>query len=121
MGDAVDESVQRTAVETEPQAISREPELAVHPGPSQYVKVAVVLALATAAEVGLYYLTATPRQLYIGLLMFFMVFKFSMVVLWFMHLRFDSRLFRRMFVLGIALAITVYMVVLLTFRVFLRS
>jgi cytochrome c oxidase subunit IV len=116
------ETLKETARETEAQAVAHEPELAVHPGPVAYVKVAVVLALATAIEVGLYYVTDDmPAPLYIALLMFFMTFKFAMVVLWFMHLRFDSRLFRRMFVGGIALALTVYLVVLFTFGVFSRS
>jgi cytochrome c oxidase subunit 4 len=114
-------SVRETARATQPEAVEHEPELAVHPAPADYVKVAVALALATGIEVGLYYLTQIPRPLYIGLLMFFMTLKFSLVVLWFMHLRFDSRLFRRLFVVGLGLAITVYMVVLLTFRVFIRS
>jgi cytochrome c oxidase subunit 4 len=116
------ETLRETARETEAEATAHEPELAVHPGPAAYVKVAVVLALATAIEVGLYYVTDDiPGALYVGLLMFFMTFKFAMVVLWFMHLRFDSRLFRRLFVGGIALALTVYLVVLFTFGVFSRS
>lgn len=115
------ESVRETARETEPEAVAQEPELGTHPGPAEYVKIAVVLSVATAIEVGLYYITDLPRPVYIGLLMFFMSLKFSLVVLWFMHLRFDSRLFRRLFVVGLGLAITVYLVVLLTFRVFTRS
>jgi cytochrome c oxidase subunit 4 len=115
------ESVRETARATEPEAVAHEPELAVHPGPAEYIKVAIALSVSTAIEVGLYYLTSIPRPLYIGLLMFFMTLKFSLVVLWFMHLRFDSRLFRRLFVVGLGLAITVYMVVLLTFRVFIRT
>jgi cytochrome c oxidase subunit IV len=115
------ESVRETASETEPGAVVHEPELTAHPGPAEYVKVAIILSVATAIEVGLYYMTAIPSALYIGLLMFFMVMKFALVVLWFMHLRFDSPLFRRLFVLGIGLALTVYGIVLLTFRVFIRS
>jgi len=115
------ESVRETARETEPAALPREPELATHPGPAEYVKVAIVLSVATACEVGLYYMTALPRGLYVALLMVFMVLKFTLVVLWFMHLRFDSPLFRRLFVLGLGLALGVYVVVLLTFRVFIRS
>lgn len=115
------EQIRETKRTTEPAAVAHEPELAAHPGPKQYILIAVVLAIATSAEVGLYYLTALPRPLYISLLMFFMVFKFAMVVLWFMHLRFDSRIFRRLFVTGIFLAIGVYLIVLLTFGVFTRS
>jgi cytochrome c oxidase subunit 4 len=41
--------------------------------------------------------------------------KFSLVVLWFMHLRFDSRIFRRLFISGMILAISVYAIVLMIF------
>lgn len=88
-----------------------------HPGPAEYIKIAVILAVATALEVALYYLEFLPDGLIVGLLMFFMVVKFALVVLWFMHLRFDNVLFRRLFVTGIVLAIAVYTVVLLTFGV----
>jgi len=46
--------------------------------------------------------------------------KFSVVVLWFMHLRFDSRLFRRLFVAGFILAMFCYISVLSTFHVWTR-
>src|SRR6266516_3879055 len=106
--------VAETARDTEPEAIEEEPELAAHPGPKQYVVVAVILAVATALEVGLYYLNL-PHGLLATLLLFFAVIKFSLVVLWFMHLRFDSRIFRRLFVTGLILALTVYLIVLTIF------
>jgi cytochrome c oxidase subunit IV len=114
-----EEGLRETAAATEPEAVVREPELAAHPGPAQYIKVAVILALATAAEVGLYYMNL-PHPLLVALLFFFAIIKFALVVLFFMHLRFDSRLFRRLFVTGVLLAVGVYVVVLLTFRVFIR-
>ena len=85
-----------------------------HPGPAQYVKVAIILAIITAIEVGLYYMELS-HGLLIGLLLFFSLMKFALVVLWFMHLKFDSRTFRRLFVMGITLATLVYSVVLATF------
>ncbi len=87
-----------------------------HPGIRQYVVVAVVLALATLAEVVLYYLDL-PRGLLVGLLLFFAVSKFALVVLFFMHLKFDNPIFRRLFVTGLLLAITVYAVVLVLFGI----
>jgi cytochrome c oxidase subunit 4 len=113
------EDVVRTAGETEPEAAAGEPELAAHPGPREYVIVSVVLAIATLVEVGLFYIPRSwgiPRGVIIGLLLFFMAAKFALVVLWFMHLRFDSPLFRRLFVTGLLLAIAVYLIVLLSFR-----
>jgi cytochrome c oxidase subunit 4 len=106
--------IAETARATEPDAVAEEPELAAHPGPRQYVGVAIVLAVATAMEVGLYYLDL-PHALFATLLLFFGVFKFSLVALWFMHLRFDSGIFRRLFVTGIILAMTVYLIVLTIF------
>ena len=111
---------QRTAQETEEAALIEEPELAAHPGPREYVKVAVVLAVLTAFEVAVYY-TKIPHPLLVALLLFAAFTKFSLVVLYFMHLRFDSRIFRRVFLTGLLTALTVYTVVLLTFRVFIRS
>jgi cytochrome c oxidase subunit 4 len=45
--------------------------------------------------------------------------KFVLVVLWFMHLRFDDRRYARFFVMGLALAATLFLVVLISFRAFL--
>ena len=106
-----------TPERTRPTAVAEEPELGLHPGPREYVKVAIILAIATAFEVGLYYLKL-PHALLATLLLFFAVIKFSLVVLWFMHLRFDSPVFRCLFVTGLALATTVYLIVLTIFGVF---
>jgi cytochrome c oxidase subunit IV len=83
-----------------------------HPSPREYVKVAVVLAVVTAAEVGLYYMSL-PNGVLIVALLLFSAFKFGLVVLWFMHLRFDSPVLKRLFVTGLILAGTVYMIVFL--------
>jgi len=37
-----------------------------------------------------------------------------------MHLKFDDRRYARFFVMGLALAGTLYLIVLITFKVFLR-
>ncbi len=84
-----------------------------HPGPVKYVMIAIVLAVVTAIEVGLYYIDL-PSGLLVALLLGLAFIKFSMVAAYFMHLRFDSRLLRRLFVTGIALAVAVYTVALLT-------
>jgi cytochrome c oxidase subunit 4 len=88
-----------------------------HPSPKEYVRIAVILAVVTAAEVAVYYLELS-RGLLIPLLFGFSAIKFTLVVLWFMHLRFDSRTYARFFLLGLAGAVTLYTVVLLTFRTF---
>ncbi len=92
-----------------------------HPGPKQYVQIAVVLALVTLLEVLAYYAELGtfgfefPRSALISLLIVLMVMKFALVALWYMHLRFDSPFYKRMFLAGLGLALSVFLVVLLTF------
>jgi cytochrome c oxidase subunit IV len=89
-------------------------ELEHHPGPRQYVNIAIILAIITAAEVAIYYISALDDFL-VPLLIVFSAIKFILVVSWFMHLKFDSRVFRRLFVAGLVLAFAVFGIVLSTF------
>ena len=90
-----------------------------HPSPKEYIRIAIVLALVTAAEVAVYYIDwIHENDLLIPLLFLFALIKFALVAMWFMHLRFDSRTYARFFVLGIAGAVTLYIAVLLMFRTF---
>ena len=88
-----------------------------HPSPKEYIRIAVILALITAAEVAIYYIEGA-KEFLIPLLFLFAMVKFALVVMWFMHLKFDSRTYARFFLMGLAGAITLYLVVLLTFQVF---
>jgi len=47
-----------------------------------------------------------------------MAVKFLIVVSYFMHLKFDNRIFSVLFYAGLLLAITVYVIALFTFRFF---
>ena len=89
-----------------------------HPSTKEYVRIGVILAVLTGFEIATSYLVDGAIQ--IVLLFIGMVLKFSIVVLWFMHLKFDSRMYSRFFVMGVAGAVTLYAVVLMSFRVFLR-
>jgi caa(3)-type oxidase subunit IV len=84
-----------------------------HPGPIEYIKVALVLAVLTAIEVVIYYMKGAKSVL-VPALILLSIGKFALVGLFFMHLRFDTHLFRRLFILGIILALTVYAVALVT-------
>src|SRR5438067_10451883 len=90
------------------------PDEHAHPGPGEYVKIAVILAAVTGVEVAAYYVKAIPRPLFSVMLLVMMFVKFSLVGLWFMHLRFDSPIFRRLFITGIVLAMLVYAVAFTT-------
>jgi cytochrome c oxidase subunit 4 len=87
-----------------------------HPSPAKYVGIAILLALITALEVGLYYIHM-PAALLVAFLMVLALLKFTMVAAFFMHLKFDSPMLRRVFMTGIILAGVVYTVALLTLRV----
>ena len=91
-----------------------------HPTEIFYIKVAAVLFVITAVEVALYYIELAKLPMVI-ILLTLAAAKFAMVAAFFMHLKFDSRLFRRFFVVGIVLALTVYTVVLLSFHVFISD
>lgn len=88
----------------------------VHPSDGRYILIALFLAVMTAIEVGLYYVEIGDAL--IPLLMILMVVKFGTVAAYFMHLRFDSRMFRRMFAAGLVLAILVYLAFLTAMQLF---
>ena len=93
-----------------------------HPGDHwsdlDFVKLAIALAVVTALEVAMSYTIDFWGPLFIPLLLLLMAVKFFAVVLYFMHLKFDNRLFGLMFYMGLGLAIGVYMIALFTFRFF---
>lgn len=96
-----------------------EPEEHAHPDPSAYVGIAVILAIATAVEIALFYLEEDLSSTIITVsLLVLMVIKFFLVALWFMHLRFEARIFRHMFYGGAVLAVVAYGVVLAASHVF---
>jgi len=87
-----------------------------HPSDAQYGLIALALATLTAIEVAIYYLRSD--HLTIAVLLVLMVIKFSVVVGFFMHLRFDSKVLRRLFIGGLTLAVTVYTIFLFMFGIF---
>ena len=86
-----------------------------HPSDNKYIQIAAILAVLTALEVATYFVNM-PGAVLIPALMVMMVVKFFLVAAWFMHLRFDSRMFTRFFVTGLVLATTVYLITLTVFE-----
>lgn len=84
-----------------------------HPGEAEYVKVGLFLGVITAIEVVIYYFNI-PRSAFVTILIALSAVKFAVVVLWFMHLKFDSRIFTTAFVTGLVLASAVFTVVVVT-------
>jgi len=75
-----------------------------HPGPIEYVKVAVFLAVVTGIEVAIYYVKAAKGVLAPVLIVLSFV-KFGMVGLYFMHLKFERWRLRLIFIVPLPLAI----------------
>jgi cytochrome c oxidase subunit 4 len=90
-----------------------------HPSAKEYIRIGIILGVLTGFEVWLSY-SGLGHTAMITMLLLAAVLKFSLVVMWFMHLRFDDRRYARFFVMGIAGAATLYLVVLLIFGVFSR-
>ncbi|HLF61172.1 MAG TPA: cytochrome C oxidase subunit IV family protein [Acidimicrobiia bacterium] len=85
-----------------------------HPTPSQYWKIAVLLGVLTAIEVGLYYMN---REYDLGVLnsvslIMLATLKFIIVVAFYMHLRYEKSTLSRFFTGGFVLAACLYTVVL---------
>ncbi len=87
-----------------------------HPSDWKYVKIALILAAITAVEVATYF-TELTTFITVSLLGM-MVAKFIIVAGYFMHLKYDTPLFKRVFVFGLILALVVFLIALFTFEFF---
>ena len=69
-----------------------------HPTWKQYKWVALILTLITVLEVWVYYIPAfVATKLFVPSLLIMSAVKFAIVVLFYMHLKYDARLFRALF------------------------
>ncbi len=84
----------------------------------KFVYLALGLAAITALEVALSYMVDDLGPVFLPALLILMSIKFFSVVSYFMHLKFDNRLFSLMFYMGLGLAVVVYMITLFTFKFF---
>jgi len=90
-----------------------------HPTPRDYWLIALVLAVITAAEVAVAYIDV--EAVVVPLLIVMAAAKLFLVVAWFMHLRFESKTYRRLFYIGLASAPVLFGAVLFTFGVLIGS
>jgi cytochrome c oxidase subunit IV len=86
-----------------------------HPTPRQYVLIAVVLVIVTGIEIATSYIDTVHTNLIIVALAVMAALKFFLVAAWYMHMKVDKPLFRRLFVIGMIGAGIVYGVLLLIF------
>ena len=83
-----------------------------------YIRIAAILAAITGLEVSTVYVDFGP--LFLPALLIMMAIKFIMVVSYFMHLKFENRLFSFIFYSGLVLAVGVYSAALATFEFFIK-
>jgi cytochrome c oxidase subunit 4 len=99
--------------------MSHDPKAAAHAHPSgaTYVKVGAILTLITVVEVWAYYvpvLVASPW--FNPALIILSAAKFATVVLFYMHLKYDHKIFRVLFTGPLIIAMTTIVALLFLFR-----
>jgi cytochrome c oxidase subunit IV len=88
-----------------------------HPGPGTYLLIGVILFFLTVIEVVIVYIPAIASQplLMIPMLMVLMTIKFALVVMFFMHLKFDNRLFSFLFTAPLLIAVCITLALMALF------
>jgi cytochrome c oxidase subunit 4 len=77
-----------------------------HPTWKQYKWVALILTVITAIEVWVYYTPFTASPMFVPTLLLMSVVKFAIVVLFYMHLKYDHALFKALFTGPLIVAIS---------------
>ena len=90
-----------------------------HPGAAEYLRIAAILGVITAIEVAVFYIPAMAQWL-VPTLLVLSAIKFVLVVMFYMHLKFDHPTFSWLFVLGLTIAAAIIMSLMLLFDAFVR-
>jgi cytochrome c oxidase subunit 4 len=88
-----------------------------HASVKTYLVVAAILGIITAVEVAIFYVDALKPVL-VPILLTLSAAKFTLVVGFFMHLKYDSKVFRGLFVGPLIVAIAIILAMLALFGVF---
>ena len=78
-----------------------------HPTIREYVNIAILLAVLTALEVSVHFVEVPSWLAFWGLVVL-AIAKFAIVAGYYMHLKFDAKIFTRIFSFGIVLACAVF-------------
>lgn len=77
-----------------------------HPDWSTYKWIALILTAITGAEVWIYYIPSfVASRLFVPVLLILSAVKFAIVVMFYMHLKYDHKLFRALFTGPLIIAI----------------
>jgi len=88
-----------------------------HPTALRYVQIAVILTVLTTIEIAVYYIHSLSKIL-IPILLTLSAIKFALVVLWYMHLKFDNRIFSALFLLGLIIGGSILIAMILLIRAY---
>src|SRR5438876_12265241 len=94
------------------QTIAEQHHEGAHPSAFAYVVIAVILAVITSIEVAVYYIHAL-RPVLAPILLALSAIKFATVAAFYMHLKFDGKLFSYIFGGGLTLAATLVIAITL--------
>lgn len=87
-----------------------------HPTWGTYKWIALILIVITVVEVWVYYIPAfVASRLFVPVLLTMSAAKFAIVVLFYMHLKYDHKLFRTLFTGPLIIAIVTMVVLLFLF------
>lgn len=114
MSDATGAEGARAGSAAEATGAGEEGHAEAHASDRTYVVVAAVLAILTALEVMIFYVPAV-RPLLVPLLMVLMLAKFALVVLYFMHLKFDDPIVTGIFSGPMLISVSVLLALLALF------
>ena len=92
-------------------------EMHEHPTWKEYKWVALILTLITVAEVWVYYTPLQNSPVFVLLLIMSAV-KFAIVVLFYMHLKYDHRIFKALFTGPLIIAISTLVALMFLFHKF---
>jgi cytochrome c oxidase subunit 4 len=101
---------------TQPHAVAHEDHTSGHPTWRTYVVVGFILTAITAIEVAAFYIESLAGIL-VPMLLILSALKFVIVVLFYMHLKFDSKIFGRVFFAPLFLAALVVIGMIILFKV----
>ena len=76
-----------------------------HPDWSTYKWVALVLTVITILEVWVFYTPFTESRLFVPTLLVMSAVKFAIVVMFYMHLKYDAKIFRALFTGPLVIAV----------------
>jgi cytochrome c oxidase subunit 4 len=91
-----------------------------HPTWKEYNWVALILTVITVFEVWIYYTSFKDSPFFVPVLLIMSAVKFAIVVLFYMHLKYDHKLFKALFTGPLMIAMTTLVALLFLFGKFSR-